>query len=146
MQLSDADIREVVATGEYSDKEAENWLAECLIRRRDIVGRKYFNQVLPLGNFRVTAGRLEFDDLALQYNFIGKREFQVSWARFDNQSGTKSDLPSANTLELPQAARDAAISTYWAATMKGDDAAKTVTIFLRRIADGHQVVGVERTW
>ncbi|MGH9631176.1 MAG: hypothetical protein ACRD7E_22965, partial [Bryobacteraceae bacterium] len=146
MQFSDADIRAVVATGEYSDKEAENWLAECLIHRRDIIGRTYFEQVLPLNNFRVVEGRLEFDDLAARYGFTGPREFHISWARFDNQSEAKSELEGAHTLQLPEPVRTAAAGTYWAATIQGDDKKKTVTAYLRKTASGHEVAGVERTW
>jgi hypothetical protein len=146
MQFSDADIRAVVATGEYSDKDAENWLAECLIRRRDIVGRTYFQRVLALENFRIIDGRLAFDDLAARYGFVKNRELQVSWARFDNQTGAKSVLPGANTFEVPEAVRTAAAGTYWVATITGQDTKKTLTICLRKRKDGHEIAGLERTW
>jgi hypothetical protein len=146
MRFTDADIRDVVATGEYSDKEAENWLAECLIQRRDIVGKTYFEQVLPLDNFRIAEGRLAFDDLAVRYGFGKEREFHVSWARFDNQSGSHSALTGLNTLAVPEPVQTAADGAYWSATIKGEDARKTVTVYLRKTAPGPQVIGVERAW
>jgi hypothetical protein len=146
MQFSDADIQAIVATGEYSDKHAENWLAECLIQRRDIISRTYFQQILPLDNFRVNNGRLAFDDLAVRYGFVKNRELQVSWARFDNQIGAKSVLEGANTFDLPEAVRTASAGTYWAAIIQGEDAKKTVTAYVRKTEEGQEVVAVERTW
>ncbi len=146
MQFSDADIREVVASGEYSDKGAENWVAECLIRRRDIIGRTYVRQAAALDNFRVADGRLTFDDLAARYGFGGQEEIRIAWARFDNESGAKSDLTSATTLQLPEPLRTAAAGTYWATTIKREGDERSVTIYIRKSAAGYEIAGVERMW
>ena len=63
MAFTDEDIRAIVSTGQYSDPAAAAWLAECLIERRNRIGRAYLGRVLPLDNFRVENGQLAFDDL-----------------------------------------------------------------------------------
>ena len=136
MAFSDAAIRAIVATGRYSDPRAVEWAAKCLIERRDRIGRAFFDAVLPLDNFRVRGGRLEFDDLAAQYGFRSARQYSIQWARFDNQSGAAAPITGAAASEVP---RD---SGYLRASIRADDPAKMVTVYLR----AGQVVGIERSW
>ena len=50
MAFTDEDIRAIVSTGQYSDPAAADWLARCLIERRNRIGRAYLGRVLPLDN------------------------------------------------------------------------------------------------
>ena len=59
MTFTDDDIRALVQAGEYSDPRAAEWLSECLIRRRDKIGRAFFSDVLPLEEFKIEDGRLD---------------------------------------------------------------------------------------
>jgi hypothetical protein len=69
MAFSDDAIRAIVATAQYSDPRATDWIVKCLIERRNKIGHAFFNDVLPLDNFAVRAGRLAFEDLAVKYGF-----------------------------------------------------------------------------
>src|SRR5437016_10486790 len=64
MSFTDAEIRAMVATGQYSDPAAAEWVARCLIARRDKIGKAYFEKVLALDGFVVAQGQLRFDDLS----------------------------------------------------------------------------------
>ena len=56
--FTDDEIRAIVATGELSDPRASDWIAECLIKRRDKIAAAWFPKVLPLNNFHVADGKL----------------------------------------------------------------------------------------
>ncbi len=62
--FTDEDIRAIVQVAQYSDPKAERWIADCLIDRRDRIGRTYFATVLPLDDIAVRGAELTFVDLA----------------------------------------------------------------------------------
>lgn len=75
MAFTDADIRALVETGQYSNPETVDYLTRALAERRDKIGRTYFAKVLAIDNFRIEGGALRFDDLATKYGFTAPREF-----------------------------------------------------------------------
>src|SRR5262249_40411922 len=52
--FSDAEIRALVETGEFSDPRAADWITRCLIERRDKIAAAWYSRVLPLDNFQVS--------------------------------------------------------------------------------------------
>jgi hypothetical protein len=146
MGFTDEEIRAIVRTGQYSDSRAENWIVECLIRRRDKIGRAFFSGVLPLDRFEVKDGKLVFEDLAVKHGFLSARNYTVQWSRFDNESEQKSALAGATSFDLPREILDAAPGSYAVADIAGDDPKKTVSVYLRKRGERFQVVGIERGW
>jgi hypothetical protein len=137
MAISNEAIRAMVEAGQYSDKEAVDWTARCLIERRNRIGRAFLNDVLPLDNFAVRSGKLVFEDLAVKYGFHKRREYTVKWSEFENAAGRKAPIAGAATMNLPRAR-----SEYLVADIQADDPQKTVTVYVR----GEKVVGIDRTW
>jgi hypothetical protein len=135
--LTDEAIRAIVATGQYTDPKAAEWIARCLIERRDKIGRAFFEDVLPLDNFVVRDGALAFEDLAVKHGYRQPRQYSVQWSSFDNAANRVSPIPGATSLTIPRNG-----SPYLAAQIRSDDPRKTVTVYLRQ--DG--VVGIDRTW
>ena len=146
MAFSDEEIRALVKTGQYTDRRAEDWIVQCLIKRRDKIGKAYFAKVLPLDRFEVRDGRLTFDDLAVKHKFSGPRDYAVQWSQFDNNTEQKTPLAGETGLSVPRAVQDAAEGEYFAANLNAGDKQKTVTVYLRKMAGQLQVVGVDRTW
>jgi hypothetical protein len=147
MSFSDEHIRAIVAEARYSDPEAASWIVKYLIHRRDIIGKTYFSKVLPLDNFAVRDGRLQFEDLEVKYGFVtAPREYQAEWSRFDNEAESHSPLPGARSLDLPSEASTAPEGAYFAARLHAGDPSKTVTVYLRQTPQGPSVVGIDRTW
>ncbi len=144
MAFSDEAIAEIVKLAEYSDPEAEAWMVECLIKRRDKVGREYFPRVLPLDNFTVRDGRLTFEHLGERYGFFDAPKIRISWSRFDNEAETHAPIKGVGA-ELPAAVRLGGSGEYFAAKLVGDEAAKTVTVYLRT-GGAPRVVGIDRDW
>jgi hypothetical protein len=145
MAFSDEAIREIVKLAQYSDPEAEAWMVKCLIERRNRVGREYFSRVLPLDDFVIVNGRLEWTHLGEKYGFSEAPALDIAWSRFDNQTETHAPLEGTGA-ELPSAVRNGADGAYFAARLveKGSD--KSVTVFLRKRGEEPGLVGIDRTW
>jgi len=138
MQFSDQAIRAIVNTAQYSDERAAEWVARCIIERRNKVGRAFLNDVLPLDHFAVRDGKLSFDDLAVRYGFHDARRYTVAWSVFDNATSRKTPIAGAASFDVPRSNG----APYLAATIQAEDSRKTVTVYLR----GEEVVGIDRTW
>lgn len=146
MAFTDDQIRAIVKTGQYSDPEAENWIVQCLIKRRDKIGKAYFAKVLPLDRFEVHGSELVFDDLAVKHGLLGSRDYTVQWSRFNNDTEQKTQLAGDTSLALPRQLQEAAVGEYFAADISGVDKQKTITVYLRKSAGGVRIVGIDRTW
>lgn len=136
--FTDDEIRALVATGEYSDPRAAEWIADCLIQRRDKIANAWFSRVLPVDKFRVVDGKLEFDKLAARSG-----EYLIRWSTWKGD-GDPALLRAATGSRLP----DFGSAPYLIATVQWAGA-KTerqgpVTVYLRRSPYGAAVVGVDR--
>lgn len=80
MSFSDEQIAALVSTGEYSNKEDEEYLKNILIERRDIIGWHYFRQINPLDNF---ISQMRANDLVVSFeNLYEKYGFSESQASY----------------------------------------------------------------
>jgi len=146
MEFTDADVRILVGTGQYGDPQARDWIAQCLLERRNRIGQTYLRKVLPLDNLRVEKGEIAFDDLAVNYGFIPARSYSARWLSLDNELGRLTRLESNASLSLPAAMRQAAEGSWFAARIAAQDPKLEVTAYLRKKGDEFEVVGVERDW
>jgi hypothetical protein len=132
MAFTDADIRTIVETGEYSDKRAEDWVVRCLIERRNKIGRAYFSHVLPLDRFAIRDGNLEFEDLATRH-FGTEESYSVEWFTFDNKTGEVEPISGATTFAVPTSE-----SAYLVANIRGERSGHRLVLTVR---SGKDVVG-----
>jgi hypothetical protein len=146
MAFSDKEIRAIVETGKYSDPRATDWVTECLIKRRDKIGKAWLSRGLALDNFRVEQGRLVFDDLAVKYGVNSERSYKVEWSSFDNSTGDKRPVESdGGSWAVPSAI--GAKTGYLSASIRssgGQSGNAEVTVFLRQSGNGWNAVGVDR--
>jgi len=149
MAFTDDDIRAIVATGQLSDPRAAQWIADCLIERRNRIGRAYFAKVLPLDAFGVADGALTFVDLGVKFGFTGPRRYAIRWSNFDNAAGKPSGAigDARSDLRIPAEAVPA-MGSYVVAhvSAEGLDPDLAVNVYLRGEASGPRVVGIERLW
>ena len=143
MAFTDEDIRAIVSTGQYSDPAAADWLARCLIERRNRIGRAYLGRVLPLDNFRIENGELAFDDLEATHGLTSPRAFRAEWLTLDNGTGKLSPLEDASGLRVPSPVGEA---SYVAARLSGAEPGKTTTVYFRSQGGSWAVVGIDRDW
>jgi hypothetical protein len=144
MTFTDEEIRAIVQTGQYS-KAAEDWISAALMERRNRIGRAFFSSVLPLDRFRLTGNELAFDDLGVVHGLSAPKPYTTDWYGFDNAKDTLLEKIASGPA-LPAGAQTLGEGAYVAARVYADDAAKNVTVYLRRRADGFDVVGIDRAW
>jgi len=139
MAFTDDDIRAIVKTGQYSDLGAQSWVVECLINRRDKIGRVYLNKVLAVDHFDATGDELRFEDLAVRFKFAAPRTYTSKWFRYDNQADTRQPMPSPGF-------RFPAISDgYYGVEISATGTKAVTTVFFRQTPQGRQVVGIDRS-
>ena len=97
MAFRDGEIRAMVETGQFTDPGASDWIARCLIERRDKIGSAWLTRVLPLHRFRVEDRKLAFSDLAAEFGPQPAASYQVRWAVFDNSRNTYKPLQVQGT-------------------------------------------------
>jgi hypothetical protein len=145
MAITDDQIRWAVETGEYSNPAAREWVVECLIQRRNKIGRTFFAKVLPLDRFRVEANTLAFEDLGAKHGLYPARRYQPTWASFQNQTGARMPV-AGDSLSLPEAAVSAAPGSYFVARLVGDHDEIDIHVTIRKDGSAWKVVGIERGW
>lgn len=101
MSLGNEQIRAIVGTGQYSDPQAAEWLAQCLIQRRDKIGRAVYKKVLPLDKFEIRDNQLVFEDLSEKADFGAAGPYTIQWFQFDNGRGATSLIPGATNPAVP---------------------------------------------
>jgi hypothetical protein len=142
MAFTEAEIRALVRTAEYSSEEGSEYLVKSLMGRREKIGRTYFSHVLPLDNIRIQNGRVVFDDLGVKYGFAPARQYQYAWSSFDNESGARTALAGATSDAVPSGARGG----YAVVRIQAGDPKKVVDVYVRQRGGQPEVVGIERTW
>jgi len=146
MAFTDEQIRAIVKTGHYSDPEAERYVADCLIARRDKIGKVFFAKVLPLDLFEVRDGQLAFVDLSKKHGMGDSGAPQVAWSHFDNETDKKTVLDGERSFALPKGALDGGTKYYAAEISRNGDAKRTITAYVRCRDGQAEVVGVDRFW
>ncbi|HYO81556.1 MAG TPA: hypothetical protein VES20_09155 [Bryobacteraceae bacterium] len=141
MRFTEPEIRALVATAQYSDAEAVDYLVKVLIERQRRIGQWAFAQVLPLDNFVADRGSLRFEDLGVTYRFTEPQTYKIGWSNFDNASGQSTSIAGASGSHIPSG-RDG----YLLATLDAGEPAKQVRVYLLRRGGSVSVVGIERGW
>jgi hypothetical protein len=150
MAFSDEDIRAIVEVGGFSDPKAAQWIADCLIERRNRIGRAAFAKVLPLDAVAASGGSLTFADLAVDRGFVPARRYRVGWSQFDNATGKPSaSLGTVRSdLQIPAEAAAVPAGGHVLAQIsaEGLPAGMIVTAHLRREGEGLRVIGLDHEW
>ena len=152
--FSDDLIRAAVRAGQYSDPNAEKYLGDVLIKRRDKILSVYLTAVNPIVNPRLDAsGRLTFENAAIAAGAAkGEATYRASWMLFDNLTGETKPLSSTESktaaLQAPAGlptAPGSYIQVDISAEMAGQPSWKQpIKTHFRRTAQGWTLVGLER--
>jgi hypothetical protein len=147
MSFTDEDIRAVVRTGGLTDPQAEQYLVETLVERRNKIGRQYLGDVLSVDHLRLNGASLEFDHLASLYDFSEKpSQYTLAWFRFDNDKDEKTFVGAkvvagGTAFSIPQELQNSP-SPYFGVEIESES--KKISVFMHR-STSLRIVGVERS-
>jgi hypothetical protein len=155
MSFTDDEIRALMRTGQISDRLAEDYVVQCLIQRRDKIGRYWLSRVNSVDNFRIDdAGQLHFEDLVVRYGFAKAPGYVVSWYRYDNQNDRKVllDRPreyEGSPIPILNEARTGPGGAYYSVRIQrrieeSGKIPKAVHLYFRRAGGRLELVGIER--
>jgi hypothetical protein len=142
-RFSDEMVRALVETGRIADREAEAYLVETLIKRRDKITAYYLKRINSLDEFNVAETRLEFRDLAFDRQLVSRRAYQYQWFSYSNQNGETSPLGKPDTSRLTSVDIPRLDSEFLMIRI-GPAQGKTIDVFLKKRAESRQVVGIVR--
>ena len=152
--FTDEMIRAVVHTGEYSDPDAEKYLADVLIKRRDKITRTWLTAVNPIISPRLDgSGRLTLENAAVAAGAAsGPAAYRAAWFRFDNATGEVQPIAETRSTSTAMEAPSGLPAT--AGGFVGADVSvesegypswrRPVRIVFRRDGGGWTLVGLER--
>ena len=152
--FSDAMIRAIVHTGEFSDAATEKAIADIMIKRRDKILQAYLPAVNPIVTPRLEGNRLSFQNAAVEADVAkAPAVYRASWFLFDNATGESRPLSettsATTTIEAPRAlptADNSFIKVDIAADSADHEAwRRPISTYFRRVSGGSwQLVGLER--
>jgi hypothetical protein len=153
-RFTDDMVRAVVNKAHYSDPRATEYMTRTLIARRDKVLATWLNVVCPVVDPKLLAdGALSFTNAAVAARTATAPEsYELEWFRFDNVTGTRTPVGTAQTTSAPDGRAPAGLLDTGdyvgvAVTARHQQQAgwaRPSTFFFRRAGAGWTLVGVER--
>ena len=106
-RFTDEMIRAIVAEAKMRDPEAEAYLIDVILKRRDKVVNYWISHTNPLDEFVVErasdAQVLRFDNAALRGGAAaGPASYKVQWSRLDNLAGREETVGEPVSLQAPR--------------------------------------------
>jgi hypothetical protein len=148
-------IRAAVKSAQFTDPEADAYLAQTLITRKDKILQTWLNGVLPLHDFALSRdGTLTFTNVAeTAVAAQSAREYRIRWFTFDNQAGATTPIGDEVSVAEPRAAAPPALlanpQEFVMVELRGihdrhPGWASPSKVYFRRQGQAWQLVGVER--
>lgn len=155
MAFTDDMIRAAVKTGRYTNPEAEKFIADALIGRRDAIGRAWLTNVNPVIDPALDgSGRLQFKNAAVAAGVASPpASYEVAFFTFDNATGSATPLGDPVRADGEQASAPSGLPTSDGAFIRVDikavnaaNASWTVPVhaFFKRSGSAWTLVGFER--
>ncbi|MDZ7659015.1 hypothetical protein [Fodinibius sp.] len=158
MSFSDEDIQAIVETGKLSNPEAEKYLTEVLINRRNKIGRYWFSRINPIDKFHVEKNKekvlLSFEDLGIHSHLYdasqthyeykvsvvdGKSLLQNQKTQKPNISVNTSLIPKSNSIKQPT------VLKYKIVTRRTSDISeKSTWVYVALETSNTRVIGIKR--
>jgi hypothetical protein len=153
--LNEQAVKAIIATANYSDPAATEYLTRIVLERRIKVLTTWLNATNPLVNVTMSpSGELTFENEAEKAG-VGKaaERYSVQWSRFDNDANQHEPFGPEVTSASPriQAPADlfASRPEYLAARLRAHHSdfpawSQPLMAYFRRSGEGWMLVGLER--
>ncbi len=146
-------IRAVVHVGEFSNPDAEKYLGDVLIKRRNKIASAYLPAINPIVSPRLEGDRLTFENAAVAADVAkAPTAYHASWMLYDNATDETRPLSTTQsgttTIEVPRGLPTAAGSMI-AVDLSADSAEheswkRPIRTYFRRTGSGWKLIGLER--
>ncbi len=113
--FSDEDIRAIVKAGKYTEEPDETFIADQLIKRRDLAAAYWFSKSAPLDDFDFKGGQLTFTDLEAKYGF---------------------DKGASYQLDIREGKKTVASKTFEGSSVSIDGASASKELWIRKVRSG----------
>ena len=152
MKFTDEIIGALVRTGQITNSQAEDYLVQTLIRRRDKIIRYFLPRINPLVDFKITGNpdalNLEFRSLGAEANLSNTNSYHYQWFRFNNkqqsiESIVKSQLSPQPMLAIPKDKAEFLMVLISTRSAQQKNWQKKIKIYIRN-GLRKSVVGIER--
>jgi len=151
MSFRDDDIRAIVETGELSNRDAEEYLIQILIERRDIIGRYWFSKINPLDKFEASKGNgditLHFSDLGVDYDLFSASETEYRYS-VSEEGDAKAGSKTINEPRISVSSSDikSNVLEFNIVTIRKDinAAEKNIRVYVVNDSRGVRVAGIQR--
>ena len=140
--FTNAELRALVETGQYTNPRATEYLTRALIARRDKIADAYLDHGGGFDRFSVENGRVTFTDLIASEEDT-RTAYTVRWFRFDNATGQRTEALGQDTLDISSAPLPNADTDYLVGAFARDRHPGTTEVYIRT-EDTPEVVGVRR--
>ena len=146
-------IRAIVTAARFDDPNATEYLTKTLIERRDKLTKVWLNGVVPIVKPALASdGTLTFENAAITAGAAAGGSYRVTWARFDNTSGTMTPVGTEAQFTGTKATAPAELLTgsdIVVATVVGDHPEhpgwrRGAQLYFRRGAAGWTPLGIYR--
>ena len=149
--FTDDMIRAVVHTVQFSNPEAEKYLADVLIQRRETIKRIYLTHLNPIVDPRLDGKQLTFENPAVAGGVVrGNVAYRASWMRFDNATGATTPLTETTSATTTIAAPSGLPSSGYVAVDIAADSdghptwKQPVRAYFRRDSGNWTLAGLDR--
>lgn len=149
LRFSDEMVRELVKTGKLENPNAERYLIETLIERRDKIIAHYLPQVSALDQFEIAEGvgsqKIQFVDLGVAAGIHQPSTYSFEWHAFNNFTQATQRIgyqgtSESTSIEIP----DDSSPFLVVSIVRQGSPDKQVRVFLRGERGDRQIVGIER--
>ncbi len=157
MSFTDAQIDTIVASARYSDPADAAYVARILKKRRDMIGRYYYDRVNPLGNFRLLSSGTEspelcFDDWAVDAGLHRGAATRYRYAvkvhcgcRRQQRPDWRMSETTCLPLDIPVSSGDLCVVVTVRTLRRGRRPGRDMRAYIRRAAGrGAVLVRIER--
>lgn len=101
MAFTPDEIRAIVKQGQYTDPEVEKYIADTLIKRREKIGRYWYNKMNPLDRFEIKADdgnvKLNFTDLGVESGLWQPAKYHYELRHYGSKKILGSSVLDGNT-------------------------------------------------
>ncbi len=144
MHFTDEEIRALVSSGRYTNPDAEEYLAETIIVRRDIIGETYLWLGGGLARFEVEDGRLVFEDLPANHDLVAPGATrEIEWRTFENDSSRAGSVIQSGTMAGTSIEIPASGAAFLQVDIRTRDYGLT-RVWLRAVGGGYELAGLDR--